>query len=634
MVKMVLNNCAGRGSTIYCAMTSRFHIRPTVLIVVVALLVLVPLLAVLQYRWIGQISEQERERMQATMQTAAFHFTRTFGEEFTVLLRTFGADPRHATQDISFEMAMRLQEWETQTRHPNLLRQLAFVRWDDAGKNVWPFDGMQFKKGERTDGILLPVDPSRDSLNWVRVAVSQDYSLYVAKDLATVIIPLGANGTPVLGHDCIVLTIDSVYLREQYIPSLAGSSIRAGGAQDLEFCIVRTDAPSVVVYSSLSGGSVIPRQESDVTMGVRIVPPMPLSMIPSARDRRQDRFGSRPDERRPDDRGPGERNEWRRPPEPDRTRDSMRFGGPMPRMGMGGREPRPEESFLELRVRHPAGSLEAAVNQSRVRNLAISAGIFILMVLALGVLLISSHRMEQLANSQIAFVAGMSHELRTPLAVLHSAGENLADGVVADPVRVKAYGQMIRSEVQRLSVLAENALGYAGIHSGRKQYTLVPVKAAGIVTRSVSACQPQLMEAGVTVDSEIPGSDIEIQADASALGTAIQNLISNAVKYRGTSDRIRVALRTGDGPKGPEALIEVEDYGIGIDPREIDRVFEPFYRTEDVRMQQIRGSGLGLNLAQHVVRAHGGTITVVSTPGTGSCFAIHLPLFTTDRTEA
>ena len=108
---MTPDDCTGYARAIYCAMTSRFHIRPSVLIVVVALLVLVPLLAVLQYRWIGQISEQERERMQATVQTAAFHFSRTFGEEFTTMLRIFGADPRHVKGDLSFDMAMRVQEW-------------------------------------------------------------------------------------------------------------------------------------------------------------------------------------------------------------------------------------------------------------------------------------------------------------------------------------------------------------------------------------------------------------------------------------------------------------------------------------------------------------------------------------------
>ena len=294
---------------------------------------------------------------------------------------------------------------------------------------------------------------------------------------------------------------------------------------------------------------------------------------------------------------------------------------------------RREGSMLELRIRHRAGSLEAAVNQSRLRNLAISSGILVLMAIALGVLLVTSHRMQQLADRQIAFVAGMSHELRTPIAVLHSAGENLADGVVSEPSRVKAYGQMIRSEVQRLSVLAENALGYAGINAGKKQYTRVPVQASGIVTRALSACQPMLMEAGVTVDSQIPTDPITVRADATALGTAVQNLISNAMKYRGTSDRIRVALRTAPGAAGEEVLIEVEDHGIGIAPAEIGRIFEPFYRTEEVRMQQIRGSGLGLNLAQHMVQAHGGSITVASTPGHGSCFTIHLPIFTSERTE-
>lgn len=305
-------------------------------------------------------------------------------------------------------------------------------------------------------------------------------------------------------------------------------------------------------------------------------------------------------------------------------------------MGWPGRnrDMRREGAILELRIRHRAGSLEAAVDQSRLRNIAVSSSILILMAIALGVLLVSSHRMQQLANSQIAFVAGMSHELRTPLAVLHSAGENLADGVITDPSRVRAYGQMIRSEVQRLGVLAENALGYAGIHSGRKQYTLVPSEASEIVTRSVSACQPMLMEGGVTVETQVPGVPVTIRADATALGTAIQNLISNAMKYRGTSERIRVGLRIAPGAKSDEVLIEVEDHGIGIDPAEIGRIFEPFYRTEDARTQQIRGSGLGLNLAQHVVRAHGGMITVESTPGHGSCFTIHLPVIMSERTEA
>lgn len=620
-------------------MSSRFHIRPSVLAVMIALLVLVPLLAVLQYHWIGQISDQERERMRATVQTAAFHFTRSVDEEFTTLLRVFGADPRRERADLSFAMAMRLQEWETQTRHPNLVRQLTYVRWDATGGTLWPFDGMQFTRGTmRSDGIL-PVDPSRDSVNWMRIRIDNAYAVYMAKTIGSVIIPLGPDGAPVLGNDCVVLTIDTAYLREQFIPAIAATSIRAGGTQDLEYCILRRDDPSGVLYSSLPGGSVIPPDDADVVMGVGMFPPMPLALIPSGRGRVQDRPERRPDDRGPNERGFGERgpgdrqpDEWRRPPDPDRRGDSDRIGGgPMGWPGRS-REMRREGSMLELRIRHRAGSLEAAVNQSRLRNIAISSGILVLMAIALGVLLVTSHRMQQLADRQIAFVAGMSHELRTPIAVLHSAGENLADGVVSEPSRVKAYGQMIRSEVQRLSVLAENALGYAGINSGKKQYTLVPVQASGIVTRALSACQPMLMEAGVTVDSQIPTDPITVRADATALGTAVQNLISNAMKYRGTSDRIRVALRTAPGAAGEEVLIEVEDHGIGIAPAEIGRIFEPFYRTEEVRMQQIRGSGLGLNLTQHMVQAHGGSITVASTPGHGSCFTIHLPLFTSERT--
>jgi hypothetical protein len=114
-------------------MTSRFHIRPSVVIVVLALLVLVPLLAILQYQWIGQISDQERERMHATVRIAAFHFSRSFAEEITALLRVFGADPRRAHADLSFEMAMRWQEVEENPRHPEFILTVYGVGYRFAG---------------------------------------------------------------------------------------------------------------------------------------------------------------------------------------------------------------------------------------------------------------------------------------------------------------------------------------------------------------------------------------------------------------------------------------------------------------------------------------------------------------------
>ena len=602
-------------------MTSRFHIRPHLVIVAVALLVLVPLLAVLQYRWIGQISGQERDRMQATLQTAVFHFARNVNEEFTTLLRTLGPAMRGPATDPAFEMAMRLQEWETLTSHPNLIERIAYIHQDEDSVRTWLFDGIQFKPSSIPVDSLVTGEPSRDPLDWKRILIERDYAVYLNTELRAVVLPLGADSAAPVAQNCIVILLDRTYIRERMIPAMATTTLWTGESHDFEFSITGRGDPAPVLFTSRPDGAVIAPGDADVRMGILMFPPFPLSMAPSSRGQRgPDRMDRRPDE-------------WRRPPEGEREGDSTRFDRPGRRPEIG-RDPRGDDAALEIRIRHRAGSLEAAVNQSRIRNLAISSGILVLMVVALGVLLVSSHRMQQLADRQISFVAGMSHELRTPLAVLNSAGENLADGVVSDPLRVKAYGHLIRSEVQRLSVLAENALGYAGIHAGKRQYTLGPVLLNDVVTKALSACQPMLMEAGMSADMDLPPDPPVVQADASALGTAVQNLISNAVKYSGTADRIRIVVHT-DGTSGNEGIaIDVEDHGLGIDAGEIKHIFEPFYRTEDVRTRQIRGTGLGLNLALHVVRAHGGTITVRSAPGKGSCFTIHLPFQTSDRMNA
>ena len=140
-------------------------------------------------------------------------------------------------------------------------------------------------------------------------------------------------------------------------------------------------------------------------------------------------------------------------------------------MGTGESEWRMREHGLfELRLKHREGSLEAAVNNNRLRNLGISFGVLILLGASIVFLLLSTNRARRLAQQQLEFVAGISHELRTPLAVLKSAGENLADGVIQEKDHTRKYGELIKNEVMRLSEMVEKALAYAGIQSGKQRY--------------------------------------------------------------------------------------------------------------------------------------------------------------------
>src|SRR5262249_28073643 len=150
---------------------------------------------------------------------------------------------------------------------------------------------------------------------------------------------------------------------------------------------------------------------------------------------------------------------------------------------------------------HRSGSLDNAVQQLRRRNLAMSFSILALLTASIAIVLVSTARAQRLANRQMEFVSAVSHELRRPLAVICSAGENLADGIVRDADHLKSYGAVVRNEGRRLTEMVEQILSFAGVHSGLKKKTFVPVDLADVVGRVVQALESTLREKGFTVDN-------------------------------------------------------------------------------------------------------------------------------------
>jgi len=274
-------------------------------------------------------------------------------------------------------------------------------------------------------------------------------------------------------------------------------------------------------------------------------------------------------------------------------------------------------------VSHREGSLEAAVERVRRRNLAVSLGVLALLTATLAVLGMSTQRARRLARQQIEFVAGVTHELNTPLAAIRSAGQNLADGVVAEPQQVKRYGALIEREGRRLTGMVGKALDLAGIQSGSKTYRPEPVSAAEVVDEALADYRWMLEEKGVTVDKDLPPDMPAVMVDRAALRMVVQNLLDNAVKYAGRARWIGVRGRAG--ADGREVSLTVEDRGPGINIEDRTRLFEPFYRGREVAGGTTHGSGLGLSLARHAVEAHRGTLSVATGPG-GSAFTVRLPV--------
>jgi signal transduction histidine kinase len=270
----------------------------------------------------------------------------------------------------------------------------------------------------------------------------------------------------------------------------------------------------------------------------------------------------------------------------------------------------------------------------------LSSGILLLLTTAIGLIVVSARRAQKLARQQMEFVAAVSHELRTPVSVIGTAASNLADGVVADPGRVRKYGEIIQGESRRLAETVERVLQLAGIAAGSADRTKAAVNVSEIVQQSIAACRPEMDARGVTLELSLPDELPPVQGDAAALRSAVQNLLSNAVKYGGDARWVRISVEALPGPKtrshatvlsdrrpasGPHVAIMVIDRGLGVSAEERSHIFEPFYRGREAVSRQIQGSGLGLNLVARIAAAHGGRVEVASEPGKGSTFTLVLP---------
>jgi signal transduction histidine kinase len=270
-------------------------------------------------------------------------------------------------------------------------------------------------------------------------------------------------------------------------------------------------------------------------------------------------------------------------------------------------------------VRHRSGSLETVVAQARWRNLAVTAGVLLLMVASVAALVRFTRRAQKLAELQMDFVAGVSHELRTPLAVIHTAAYNLRGAVARDPSQVERYGVLIQQESGRLKETVEQVLQFAGAKAGWVIQKPEPLPVEAVIEAAI-------VESQCVVEKKIDPGLPPILGDPVALQHALQNLIGNAAKY-GTEGDNWIGVFASQTRDKEQAMVEIRvaDRGPGIPEDEQKHIFEPFFRGRRAVEDQIHGAGLGLNLAKKIVEAHGGSIRVKSEPMKGTEFMVRIP---------
>ncbi|MEK0446121.1 MAG: hypothetical protein RLZZ399_1442 [Verrucomicrobiota bacterium] len=261
---------------------------------------------------------------------------------------------------------------------------------------------------------------------------------------------------------------------------------------------------------------------------------------------------------------------------------------------------------------------------ARLRTLA-AGGMILLLLLTLGASLYflnaTVRRTAELSALKTDFVSAVSHEMRTPLATIRMITEMFQLGRVTDPQMSEEYMETVNSEAERLTRLINKVLDFSRMDAGRKPDSFAVVGLGGIVRDAVKKFEMGLAEhreIRVEVEPDLP----EVRVDEDAMVQALLNLLENAVKYSAAPAPIEVSLRS----VGREVLLVVADEGIGIDPSQLGKIFERFYRCEDELTRKTTGTGIGLSIVKHIVEAHRGRIEVRSTPAEGSVFTIHLPL--------
>jgi signal transduction histidine kinase len=242
----------------------------------------------------------------------------------------------------------------------------------------------------------------------------------------------------------------------------------------------------------------------------------------------------------------------------------------------------------------------------------------------------------QLAKLQMDFVASVSHELRTPLAVLSSAADNIADGLVEGKAVLQKYGAVLQNQSRRMSTLVDQILLFASTEDRKNRYILRPLHVSEIIDSVVPSAEDLLREPGVIIDRSIEPEIPMVMGDLSGVSHCLQNLIGNAMKYGGDHPRISIkafVARTGSSSEH-EVRISVKDRGIGIDRSDLNHIFEPFYRSPRVSAAQIHGTGLGLALAKRIAESMGGRLSVLSELSLGSTFTLHLQIAKEESTPA
>lgn len=599
-------------------MKAPFKHRTISTAVIIPSAIVVAALALLQYRWSTRVSEATAVRLADSLQMSIMNLQKDlfrYFSEISVALRIDPVvdSPADATSDVN-RYVRRLAEWKAVTKYPKLVSDVWILRPYD-GTNQ-PASHLDLSAGRfEPENWPAPFEALRGDLQRASAEFLRNRSTIAGRrdEIFNLEEPSAGwffdPGIPALFHpvstgsgsvEWMAVELSWQSIQERIFPQLIRTYFQGTDGLDYLAAVISGTGPGHVLYESDRGFGYPPPADADGTIDFfgRVPPGLTGSPVHV--------FHAPSNDKGPD---PSVKIAW------------------FPFL----RET-PADADWRLVVRHRrGGALGAFVLEMRRRDLAIGFGVLLVLVVNMGMLIVTSHRAQQLAQLQVDFVTTVSHELRTPLTVIISGADNICKGVVETRQQMAQYGSVISNQAKQLLGLVERILLFAATRQGPLHYNLRVLEVQEIVDDALASAAGLLEANHFTVDCDIPDELPKVKGDAHALSQCLQNLITNAVKYGakdGKEQQRWIGIRarvTEAGSHGAEVEISVADRGIGIGAPDLPHIFEPFYRSPSVKAAQIRGTGLGLPLSRSIAEAMNGRLTVDSVPGHGSTFTLHLP---------
>ena len=254
-------------------------------------------------------------------------------------------------------------------------------------------------------------------------------------------------------------------------------------------------------------------------------------------------------------------------------------------------------------------------------------------VFAVCLMLVDNGELRRLEAVRRDFVANVSHELKTPVGALTLLAEAIQDAA-DEPEMVARFAARIQHEGARLARLVGELMELSRVQGADPMPGAAVVDVGAVVDEAIERTRLAADQASIAVSAGYPPG-LRVRGNEAQLGTAVANLVDNAVAYSGSGTRVAVTARAStDDDARPCVDIAVTDQGIGIAEAERDRIFERFYRVDPARSRATGGTGLGLAIVKNIVGNHLGSVSVWSVNGSGSTFTIRLPRVHSDRSSS